>query len=147
MMNTIEELKEAIVNSSKETRIYIGSDSQRNGKGRVRFATVCILHIDGKHGGRMYSSIDVEQDYSPPKNPRYRLVMEAYKAVDLANEILDVVGDRHLEIHLDLNTDPNHRSNVALREATGLVFGMIGIEPKVKHESWAASTAADRLTK
>ena len=65
----------------------------------------------------------------------------------LANEILDVVGDRHLEIHLDLNTDPNHKSNVALREATGLVFGMIGIEPKVKHESWAASTAADRLTK
>jgi len=146
-MEKIAELQDAIANSSKTTKIYVGSDSQRSRNGKVRFATVAILHIDGKHGGKMFSFIDTEMDYNKPNNPRMRLVQEAYKAVDVANAITNVIGDRHLEIHLDLNTDPKHKSHVALKEACGFVFGMTGREAVVKPHSWAASTAADRLTK
>ena len=143
----IKELKKAIKESSPETKIYVGSDSQRTRKGVVRYATVVVLHINGKHGGKMFSQLETEKDYMSAKNPRMRLINEAYKAVDIANEIMDVIGDRHLEIHLDLNTDPEHMSNVALKEATGYVLGMTGRKAVVKPDSWCASTAADRLTK
>lgn len=143
----LAELQEAIQNSSKTTKIYVGSDSKRNKAGRVRFATIAILHIDGKHGGQVFSFIDHDMDYSPNKNPRMRLVMEAYRAADLAAAILPHVGERDIEIHLDLNSNPDYQSNTAIREAAGYVLGMTGIEPKVKPHGWAASHAADYFTK
>lgn len=146
-MEKIAELQEAIQASSKNTKIYVGSDSQRRRGGMVKYATVVILHIDGKHGGKLFSFIDLERSYAPVDKPKMRLLNEAYKAVDIANAIINVIGDRHLEIHLDLNTNPEHKSSVALSEACGYVMGMTGIKATVKPNSWAASTAADRLTK
>lgn len=146
-MQKIAEIQDAIKASSETTKIYVGADSQRFRNGVIKFATVVILHIDGNKGGKMFSFVEKERDYQGAKNPRMRLVQEAYKAADVANAILNVIGDRELQIHLDLNTDPNHKSSVALKEASGLVLGMTGIKPKVKHESWAASTAADRISK
>jgi predicted RNase H-related nuclease YkuK (DUF458 family) len=143
----LAELKEAIQNSSKTTKVYVGSDSKRNKAGRVRFATIAILHIDGNKGGQVFSFIDHEMDYSPNKNPRLRLVMEAYRAADLAAAILPEVGDRDFEIHLDLNSNPDYKSNTAIREAAGYVLGMTGIKPKMKPQAWAASHCADVYTK
>ena len=146
-IQTIKEIQQAIAESSLSTKVYIGSDSQRFRDGTVKYATVVILHIDGNKGGRLFSFVEKEMDYQGPKNPRLRLVNEAYKAADIANALLGGLGDRELQIHLDLNTDPAHKSSIALKEACGLVLGMTGIQPKVKHEAWAASTAADRISK
>lgn len=146
-METLALAQDAIKTSSPTTKVYVGSDSQRFKGGIIKYATVVILHIDGNKGGKMFSFIEKERDYLGPENPRVRLVNEAYKAADVANALLNVIGDRELQIHLDLNTDPNHKSSTALKEACGLVLGMTGIHPKVKHESWAASTAADRISK
>lgn len=144
---TLEEAKLAITNSSPESRVYVGCDSKRARKsGEIKYATVIILHHDGKHGGKMWSFIDRERDYGPASNPRMRLVNEAYKAVNIAREIVEVVGDRHFEVHLDLNTDPKHKSNAAVKEALGFVMGMLGFDAKLKPEAWASSTAADKLS-
>lgn len=141
----IEEVKEAIRNSSLKTRIYIGCDSKVSRKKKVRFATVVILHIEGKHGGRLFSRIETERHFSKPTEPRLRLVQEAQKAVAIAFELMDVIGERHFELHLDLNSDPKYKSNAAVKEAAGYVFGSLGIEAKIKPEAFAASSAADAL--
>jgi predicted RNase H-related nuclease YkuK (DUF458 family) len=141
----IENLKLAIAESSKETKVYVGCDSKRYADGRVKYATVVILHINGNNGCKMYSFIDNENDYNKASNPKMRLVQEAYKAVDLATQIMDVVQDRHFELHLDLNSNPKYKSNTAVKEALGYVIGVLGLDPKLKPYAWASSTAADRL--
>lgn len=142
----LKQVQSAIKSSSPTSRVYVGCDSKRSRKtGEVKYATVVILHFDGKHGAKMWSFIDNEMDYSPATKPRMRLITEAYKAVDIASQIVDVVGDRHFEVHLDLNTSPKHKSNLAVKEALGYVMGVLGFDAKLKPEAWASSSAADKL--
>lgn len=142
---TIEDAKLTIQQSSPSSKVYVGCDSKRYRNGDVKYATVVILHINGKNGGKMWSFIEDEHDYGRPENPRLRLVQEAYKAVDLAREIAEVVGDREFEVHLDLNSNPKHKSNTAVKEALGYVMGVLGFEAKLKPQAWASMSAADRL--
>ena len=141
------EVKQAIRDASPDTCVYIGCDSKRSRDGVVRFATVVILHLEGKHGGKIYSDIETEIFYDKPTNPKLRLVTEAHKAVNLAYELIEVIGERHFEIHLDLNSDPKYKSNAAVKEALGYVLGMLGCEAKIKPEAFAATNAADKLVR
>jgi predicted RNase H-related nuclease YkuK (DUF458 family) len=68
------------------------------------------------------------------------LALEAFYAVE------EAIGKRKLEIHLDVNPDPIHASNVVTKEALGWVRGL-GLEAKIKPESFAASTAADHCVR
>jgi predicted RNase H-related nuclease YkuK (DUF458 family) len=68
-------------------------------------------------------------------------------AINAATEIIDCIGDRHMEIHLDINTNEKHKSSVAVKEAIGYVRGSLNIEPKLKPYSFAATHAADHLAK
>ena len=139
--------RNAIRDSSKSSRVYVGCDSKRaRNSTQIKYATVIILHHDGKHGGSLWSFVHREDDYGPASKPRTRLINEAYYAVDIASKIVEDIGDRHFELHLDLNTDPKHKSNSAVKEALGFVLGMLGITAKLKPDAWASSTAADKLT-
>ena len=66
-------------------------------------------------------------------------------AIQKAMEIVDHLGGRKLEVHLDLNPDPKHKSSVAVKEALGYAQGM-GLDAKVKPNSFAATHAADHIT-
>lgn len=144
-MSTIQEVIEAIKASSPESRVYVGCDSKRLKDGKVKYATVVILHINGKHGGKLFSFLDIEQQYGKATNPTLRLLGEATRAVDIARQIAEVVGDRQFELHLDLNTDPKYKSHDAVKQALGYVLGVLGFEAKLKPAAFAASSAADRL--
>ncbi|MCS7084193.1 MAG: hypothetical protein NZL90_04320, partial [Aquificaceae bacterium] len=76
---------------------------------------------------------------------RQRLLEEVSRAVFLALEISQVVGNRRFEVHLDINPSPQHGSSVILREAIGFVLAQ-GLKPVVKPHSIAASTVADYIT-
>lgn len=141
----LEEVKKAIRSSSSSTRIYLGCDSKVNRKKHIKFCTVVILHIDGKHGGKMFSRVETEPFYGKPSVPKMRLLQEVQKVVELGLEIQESIGDRHFEVHLDLNTDPKYKSQGAAQEACGYVLGSLGIDAKLKPEAFAASTAADTL--
>jgi predicted RNase H-related nuclease YkuK (DUF458 family) len=52
-----------------------------------------------------------------------------------------------MEIHLDLNPSPNHKSNIAVKEAIGWVRGSFGFDPMIKPESFAATHAADHAVR
>lgn len=144
-MKGIEEVKEYIRNCSKESSIYIGCDSKRFGRKNKRFvayACVVLVHLDTKHGAKMFKFEKVERDY---ESLRQRMMNEAIMACEVGYEVRECCGDRTFEIHLDINPDKRHKSSIAIKEATGMVLGMFGQDAKVKPDAFAASTAADRL--
>ena len=79
---------------------------------------------------------------------KVRLQTEVMYTVNLVMELLDVIGDRHMEVHLDLNPSPKHKSYAAVQEALGYVRGMIsGVDVRIKPEAFAASHAADHCVR
>jgi predicted RNase H-related nuclease YkuK (DUF458 family) len=72
--------------------------------------------------------------------------MEVQYALEAFFAIEDVVDNRRLEVHLDLNPDTIHASNVVTSEALGWVRGL-GIQAKIKPDSFAATTAADHFVR
>ena len=142
-----EDAKQAIINSSKESSVYVGADSirfKKSGQWYARYSTVIIVHKDSKHGCQVFhESVDMP-DYG---NLKQRLLNEVQMAVLAATSIIDVVGDRHLSLHLDINPNPKHKSSVAVKEALGWVRGSLGLEAKIKPFAWAATHAADHCVR
>lgn len=144
MEKMLEKAIAAIKDSSKESSVYIGADSKRYKKGNqfyARYATVVIVHKDGKHGCNLFFHEEHHPDYGVMKT---RLMTEVGLAVQAASAIVDHLEGRHMELHLDLNPDPKHKSNVAVKEALGWCMGM-GFDAKVKPDSFASAHAADHI--
>ena len=136
--------REAIAASSAQSAIYIGCDSLRiPAKNKAVFSTVVVLHMDSKHGCKIFHNQVTIPDYG---QMRPRLLMEVQYALEAFYAIEDIVGNRRLEIHLDVNPDPRHASNVVTSEALGWVRGL-GIEARIKPDSFAATTAADHFVR
>lgn len=144
----IEEMVHLLVSLDSETKVYLGCDSVRyinkDNRQMGRFATVAIVHLNGKNGCRIFSNVTHEVDYDLRANrPKMRMMKEVQKVCELYNQIAPFIDEFDVEIHLDINTDPKYGSNCAANEAAGYVLGMTGIEPKLKPDSWAASFGAD----
>jgi len=138
---------EAIRNSSKQSSIYIGCDSIRYKSSGIWWASYCvviIVHKDSKHGCNLFSETTKQLDFG---GIRQRLMVETELAINAATAIIDELDGRRLEIHLDLNGDAKHKSNVAVKESLSWVRGMTGLEAKIKPEAFAATHAADHLVR
>ena len=142
-----DKAREAIINSSESSSIYVGADSiryKKNGRWYAKYSTVIVLHIDSNKGCKLFhKSVDMD-DYG---NLKQRLLNEAGFAIEAATEIIDIVGKRHLEIHLDINSDNKYKSNIAVKEALGYVKGSTGLDAKIKPEAFAATHCADHLVR
>lgn len=145
----IEEVKRYIQKSSLESKIYIGGDSERfkvKGKWFADYATVVVVHIDGKHGAKIFGEVTREQDYDyRPGRPSLRLMNEVTKVADLYYKLADVIGARPVEIHLDINPDERFGSSCVVTQAIGYIIGTCGFKPMLKPAAFAASIAADRF--
>lgn len=143
-----DQAKEAILNSSESSSVYIGADSirfkKKDGRWYAKYSTVIILHVDSKHGAKIFHKNIEMPDYG---NLRQRLITEAGFAIEAASEIIDVIGNRRMEIHLDINPNPKHKSNVAVKEALGYVKGTTGLDAVIKPHSFAATHAADHVVR
>jgi uncharacterized protein len=140
-----DEIKEEIRKSPTDSSIYIGADSKvysHKGVQMVAYVTVIILHFGTSKGAKIFKSYRTDRHYG---EIRLRLMSEVGDAIAAALEIVDVIGSRNFEIHLDINRGAMHKSSVLVKEATGYVLGSLGIEPKLKPESFAASSVADRF--
>jgi predicted RNase H-related nuclease YkuK (DUF458 family) len=145
----LNEVKEFITAQSSETKIYIGCDSERFRMNNVWYADyilAIVVHIDGKHGCKLFGEVIRERDYDQKINrPRYRLMNEAYKLSELYLNLADVLVDRQVEVHLDINPNELYGSNCVLNEAIGYIRGTCNVIPMVKPRAFAASYAADRF--
>jgi len=146
----VEEVKEFIRNSSDASNIYIGADSERyrgrNDQWYADYTVAIVVHHDGSRGCKVFGKVTTERDYDKRHDrPSYRLMNEVYRASEMYIELFEAIGDRHCEVHLDINPDEMHGSSCVIQQATGYIRGMCGFAPKVKPEAFAASYAADRL--
>ncbi|NPA32391.1 MAG: hypothetical protein GXO04_02055 [Aquificae bacterium] len=137
----INEVREFIKRTDPDTSIYVGCDSRQQ-RDKTVFVTVIVVHLSSKHGAKVFWKME-----KTPKihSLRQRLMEEVSRAVYHALLIEDVVGERHFEVHLDINPDESRASSVILREAIGYVLAQ-GLKPVVKPDAFAASCAADYIT-
>lgn len=145
----IEEVKTFIENTSPETVIYLGADSERVKVEGVWYADYClaiVCHIDGRHGCKVFGEIQRERDYDAKLHrPSNRLMTEVYKVSEMYMRLMPVLEDRLVEIHLDINPNEMYGSSCVVGQAIGYIKGTCNMTPKVKPEAFVATYTADRL--
>ena len=121
----IEDIAELLSTLSNDTKIYFGCDSVRyfrKSRAYGRYATVCIIHLNGKNGCKIFSNVSYAPDYDVRKDrPKMRMLNEVQKVCELYNQLIPFIDEFDVEIHLDINTDPKHGSSCAASEAAGYV--------------------------
>ncbi len=122
-------------------KVCIGTDSQVRGA-ETEYATV-IVFLREKRGGFMF--IHNETD-TRQRSIRERMLLEVAKSIEIAYDLCDLFNKYNIEmeVHADINTNPNFESNIALREAMGYILGM-GFAFKAKPEAFASSSCADKI--
>lgn len=145
----IDEVKTFIEAQGPGTKIYIGADSERYKKGKVWYADytlAVVIHINGSNGCKIFGEVQTEIDYdAKASRPSTRLMNEVYKVAELYQKLVDVIGDREVQIHLDINPDEHYNSSIVIQQAVGYIRGVCNVVPMVKPRAFAASYAADRL--
>jgi len=143
-----EKITEFIHNQGPETKIYIGCDSERiivNEKWYADYTLAIVVHLEAKHGCKIFGEVQRERDFDQKASrPSVRLMTEVYKVSELYLKLQDVLYDRPVEIHLDINPNDKHASNLVVSQAIGYIRGVCNVIPMIKPRAWAASAAADR---
>ena len=139
-----EAVRQAIIaESEKKTKlkVCIGTDSQVKAN-ITEFATV-IVFLREKRGGFMFISNEKSQQ---PFTLKERMLAEVSKSIQVAYSLCPILDEFkvEMEVHADINTNPNFNSNTALKEAMGYIMGM-GFIFKAKPEAFASSCCADKV--
>lgn len=147
----IEFMKE-FIQDRPECKVYLGVDSQRMKKKRIKYASVVIVHYIDENGvgkgAKVFADVLYEQAINENlSRPFQRMMREVSIVTEVYNQLEDVLLEREFEIHLDISSDPKNGSNVAHGAAKGMIWGVIGVEPITKPFSFAASCAADKYSK
>ena len=124
-----------------ELKVCIGTDSQVKSK-VTEFATVIVFIRKGK-GGFMYIHNEITRQKMSIKQ---RMLMEVGKSIEVAYALCNIFSrySVDMEVHADINTNPNFKSNDALKEAMGYIVGM-GFAFKAKPEAFASSSCANKV--
>jgi predicted RNase H-related nuclease YkuK (DUF458 family) len=137
----VEQTIEREYQLGNKLKVCIGTDSQVKGK-ITDFATV-IVFLREKKGAFMY----IHQERSSQKmSIKERMLSEVQKSIDCAYSLCNLLDlyDVDLEVHADINTNPNFKSNAALHEAMGYILSM-GFVFKAKPEAFASSYCANKM--
>jgi len=140
----LDEVEKAIERESElgnKLKVCIGTDSQVKGS-ITDFATVIVFLREHK-GGFMF----INQERTTKKmSIKERMLCEVQKSIEIAYSLCDLLDlyDVELEVHADINTSPNFKSNAALHEAMGYILSM-GFVFKAKPEAFASSYCANKL--
>jgi len=142
--NLLESVENVLVKEKalgNRLKVCIGSDSQIKGE-IIEYASV-IVFLREKKGGFMFVSTEREKQTMGIKE---RMISEVARSVQVAYSLCDLLDKHHveLEVHADINSDPEFPSNVALKEAMGYILGM-GFVFKAKPDAFASSCCADKM--
>lgn len=141
----IENLLEKAILTEKDKghslKVCIGTDSQVY-KSTIEYATAVVIYRKG-NGGFMFIKDFKEKG---PISIKERMIYEVSKSIETAYALSEIFGKYNvpLEIHADINTDPQFKSNPALNEALGYIKGM-GYSFKVKPDAFASSSCANKV--
>jgi len=148
-MNTFDiDYIKTFIAAHEDSKVYLGVDSQRAKKDKIKFATVVIIHYNGCNGARVFHDITYDKIADAKLGrPFNRMMKEVQLVTELYTKLEDVLIDREFEIHLDIAEDPCMGSSVAAGAGKGYIYGMVGIPPVMKPDAWAASCCADKYSK
>jgi predicted RNase H-related nuclease YkuK (DUF458 family) len=141
LKESVENVLKREIGLGNRLKVCIGSDSQIKGE-IVEYATV-IVFLREKKGGFMFVSSESKKQQIGIKE---RMISEVARSVQVAYSLCDLL-DKYsieLEVHADINTDPEFPSYVALKEAMGYILGM-GFIFKAKPDAFASSCCADKI--
>lgn len=142
-------LAEYLTLAPKDSKVFLGCDSERHSKNGVWYADysiVVVVHKSGNNGCKVFGKIERERDYDQKEDkPTFRLMNEIYKISAFYLEHFNILEPFSPEIHLDINPNEEYASSAVVSQAVGFIRGSCGLEPCIKPRSWAASTAADRF--
>ena len=138
-----DEVRKEIVREKEngnQLKVCIGTDSQVRGK-ETFFATVIVFIRKGK-GGFMFIQNETTKQKMSIKE---RMLNEVTRSIDIAYKLCRIftLYDVDMEVHADINTDPNFKSNDAFKEAMGYIMGM-GFVFKAKPHAFASSSCSDK---
>ena len=139
-----DEVRKAIVQEKEngnQLKVCIGTDSQVKGK-ETEFATVIVFIRKGK-GGFMYIHNEITLQKMGIKE---RMLAEVQRSIDIAYKLcrLFTLYNVEMEVHADINTDPNFKSHDAFKEAMGYIMGM-GFVFRAKPDAFASSSCANKV--
>lgn len=117
-------------------KIYIGCDSHKFGSSTLY---VCAVVIHTPKTCRVFTEVKSQEDYGV-------LVSRLLNEVAFAIEVAEDFRGHNVEVHLDINPDPHHKSYQAYKQAVAYVKGM-GHEVRVKPEAFAATHVADHYVR
>jgi len=139
-----DEIRKAVIREKEmghELKVCIGTDSQVKSK-ETEFATVIVFIRKGK-GGFMY----IRNETTDRKmSIRERMLLEVSKSIEVAYALCRIftLYNVDMEVHADINTNPQFKSNEALKEAMGYIMGM-GFVFRAKPEAFASSSCANKV--
>ncbi|MEJ7912555.1 MAG: ribonuclease H-like YkuK family protein [Chitinophagaceae bacterium] len=139
--DAVEAVIKRELSAGNKLKVCIGTDSQVKGRD-TEFATVIVFLREG-HGGFMFIHNDkTTLQYSIKE----RMLVEVAKSIEIAYELctLFTLYNVDMEVHADINTNPNFKSNDALREAMGYILGM-GFAFNATPEDYASSSCANKI--
>jgi len=139
--NAVEAVIKRETEAGYHLKVCIGTDSQVKGP-ETEYATVIVFLREG-HGGFMF----IHNDRSRQKmSIKERMLTEVAKSIEIAYELCNLftLYNVDMEVHADINTNPNFKSNDALKEAMGYILGM-GFAFKAKPEAFASSSCANKM--
>lgn len=141
----IEDLvEEAIIReleNGHQLKVCIGSDSHVYGD-IIHYATAVVFVRKGKGA---FTFIRKQKGFQKI-SIKERMLNEVNKSVEIAYRIFEILDlyDVEMEVHADINTDSEFKSNIALKDAMGYILGM-GHVFKAKPYAFASSNCADLM--
>ena len=141
LISEVEKTIEREYELGNKLKVCIGTDSQVKGN-QIDFATV-IVFLREQKGGFMYIN---QEKITKKMSIKERMLNEVQRSIETAYALCDLLDlyDVDLEVHADINTNPNFKSNQALHEAMGYILSM-GFVFKAKPEAFASSYCANKM--
>jgi predicted RNase H-related nuclease YkuK (DUF458 family) len=140
----VDAVEAAIIRETEngfKLKACIGTDSQVY-SGRIEYATVIVILREGR-GGFMFICNQREHRAIGIKE---RMLNEVARSIDIAYQLCNLfeLYQVDLEVHADINTNPQFKSNKALNEAMGYILSM-GFVFKAKPDAFASSSCANKV--
>ena len=139
-----DQVKKCIEEETKKNvklKVYIGTDSIVKNTS-TEYATV-IVFLREKNGGFMFIH---NESCLQKLHIKERMLKEVALSIDIAYQLCDLFIEYNvdMEVHADINTNLQFKSNEALKDAMGYIMGM-GFAFKAKPDSFASSCCADKV--
>jgi len=148
LVNVAEEISKYInEDSQSKYRLIVGTDSNANGK--IDFVTAIIVRRVGKGGRYFWKKTNGDKIYHTLRDRIYQEVTLSLQcAQDLLGQLENFVetsNDLNYDFQIHIDVGQNGPTREMIKEVVGMVRGN-GFQAKIKPESYAASSVADKYT-